>query len=53
MPFDRLSKLGEKPTLKVRLEKEVRLKMVAVETLLRHGVRVLQIRLDTGAGFLR
>ena len=40
MPLDRLSKLGEKPTLKLRLEEKVRLKAVAVETLLRHGVRV-------------
>ena len=41
MPFDRLSKLGEKPTLiKLRLEEKVRLKTVAVEALLRYGVRV-------------
>ena len=40
IPFDRLSKLGEKTILKLRLEEEVRLKAVAVETLLRHGVRV-------------
>ena len=38
MPFDRLSKLGKKAILKVRLEEEVRLKTVAVETFLRHGV---------------
>ena len=36
MPLDRLSKLSEKPILKLRLEEEVRLKIVAVETLLRH-----------------
>ena len=52
-PLDRLSKLGEKPTLKLRLEEKVRLKTVAVETLLRHGVRVPYLRLDTGAEFLR
>ena len=40
MPFDRLSKLGEKLTLKLRLEEEVRLKAVVVETLLRHRERV-------------
>ena len=39
VPFDRLSKLCDKPTLKIRLEEEVRLKALAVETLLRHGVR--------------
>ena len=37
MPFDRLSKLGDKSTLNVRLE--VRLKALAIETLLRRGVR--------------
>ena len=40
MPFDRLSKLGKTTTLNLRLEKEVRLKTVAAETLLRHRVRV-------------
>ena len=40
MTFDRLSKIGEKPTLKLRLEEEVRPKTVPVETLLRRGVRV-------------
>ena len=39
MPFDRLSKLSDKSTLKIRLEEEVRLKALADETLLRHGVR--------------
>ena len=37
MPFDRFSKLGDKSTLKIRLE--VRLKALAIETSLRHGVR--------------
>ena len=40
MSFERLSKLGKKPTLKIRLEKGVQLNTVAVETILRHGVRV-------------
>ena len=35
MPFDRLSKLGDKPTLNIRLRSAHQ----AVETLLRHGVR--------------
>ena len=39
MPFDRISKLGDRPTLKIRLGEEVRLKALAAETLLRHGVR--------------
>ena len=38
--FDRLFKLGEKHTIKLRLEEELHLKTVAVETLRRHGVRV-------------
>ena len=37
MPFDRLFKLGDKPT--PSLDLEVRLKALAAETLLRHGVR--------------
>ena len=40
MLFDRLSNLGEKTTLKLRLEEEMRLKTVAAETLIRHGVQV-------------
>ena len=31
---------GKKPTPKLRVEEEVHLKTVAVETLLRHGVQV-------------
>ena len=38
-PFDRLSNLGNNLILKIRLEEEVRLEVLAVETLLRHGVR--------------
>ena len=37
MPFNRFSKLGDKSTSKIRLE-DVRLKPLAVETFLRHGV---------------
>ena len=40
MPFDRSSKLGEKPTIKLRVEEEIRIKTVSIETLPRHGVRV-------------
>ena len=39
MPFDRLSKLGDKPTLNSRLEEEARFKAFAVETILGHGMR--------------
>ena len=43
MPFERLSKLDDKLTLKLRLEEEVRLRVFEVETLLRHGVRPPQL----------
>ena len=39
MPFERLSKLGDKPTFQLRLREEVRLRALAGETLhLRRGV---------------
>ena len=39
MSFERLSKLGDKATLNIRLEEEMRLKALAVETPPQHGVR--------------
>ena len=37
MTFERLSKLGEKPTLRLRLREEERLRALAGETLHHHG----------------
>ena len=37
MPFERLSKLGDKPTFQLRLGEEVRLRALAGETLHNHG----------------
>ena len=37
MPFETLSKLGEKHTIQLRLREEVRLKALAEETLGLHG----------------
>ena len=44
MPFDRLSKLGDKLTLNIRLQEEMRLKALAVEILLRNGCNLLSHR---------